>query len=141
MTARDAIIARLLADPAVASAVADRITPHWAPQGVEPPYIVVSQISATRPHHMGGPSGLVEARVQVDVFAEARAACEALASDVRRALDGYRGAVSAGASTLILQQCHLDNELYELESWDEYAEAPALARVTQDYLIAHHESV
>ena len=145
MIARDALIERLLTGTAVAALVADRIYPHWAPQGITPgqAYLVVLQISAVRTHHTLGASGLVEARVQVDVFAGSLRAADELAKAVRQRLDGYRGPITVGtggtAETLTLQQCHLDNEVPDIESWDPYAEAPAWSRVTQDYLIAHAE--
>jgi len=139
ITGRDAIIELLLTDLSVASMAGERISAVWATEEVETPYIVVTTISKDRPHHMGGPSKLVEARLQVDMFAGTRRQCDLLADAVRQALDGHTGTVTIGAESLTLQQCHLDSDQDDIEAWDEFAEAPDYFRTTHDYLVVYHE--
>ena len=139
MTGRDALIELLIQDPSVTGMVGDRISAVWATEGIETPYIVVTTISRGRHHHMGGPSRLVESRIQVDMFADTRRSCDLLADAVRQALDGYTGTVSVEGESLTLQQCHLDNDLDDIEAWDEFAESPNYYRTTHDYLVVHHE--
>ena len=65
---------------------------HWvrAPQAAARPFIVLNRISGTRDYTMQGPSGYVQSRVQVDVYAETYTSAKATARQAIAALSGVR---------------------------------------------------
>lgn len=69
MDMREAFRARLVADPAVAAIVGDRV--YWSerPQGSPFPAIVLQVISDGRPQHMKGRQAMRPTRIQVDCMA------------------------------------------------------------------------
>lgn len=140
MTAKDALIRLLLSDAALAATVATRWSPQWVPEDDTLPYGCVSTISRTRAHNMEGPSGLVKARVQVDVFAATQRSADQIADRVRLCLDGYVGTVTAGAESLTLDAVLLDNDLDDVEREDEPSEN-RVARVTLDFLVFYRETL
>lgn len=136
MSGPNAIRKVLLADANVyaliGGATAGRVYPVRAPQAPELPFLVVTQIAATRVEHQPGtPAGLLEAVVQVDIFDEDTESASgvddarALAALVRQALDGYQGTVSP----YVIQGILIDGEF---EQWEEAVE---LYRVVQTYRV------
>lgn len=81
----------LLADSAVSAIVGTRV--NWAerPQASPLPAIVLHMVSDNNGHHMAGPDGLQETRVQVDAYADSYGSVKGLQRAVRAALDGYSG--------------------------------------------------
>lgn len=81
MDMQQALRARLIAAPAIASIVGDKV--HWVsrPQGEAPPAIVLTTVSDDRPKHLQGYQELRSTRVQCDCwsprYGEARALAEA----------------------------------------------------------------
>ncbi|MEY9196636.1 hypothetical protein ABIA16_001752 [Sinorhizobium fredii] len=69
---------------------------HWvrAPQGTVTPFAVLQVISSRDDYHAQGPSGLTDARVQVDAYAESYLAAKRLSDAILAVLSGYRGTVS-----------------------------------------------
>ncbi|CCE96154.1 hypothetical protein SFHH103_01657 [Sinorhizobium fredii HH103] len=69
---------------------------HWvrAPQRTATPYAVLQVISSRDDYHMQGPSGLTDARVQIDAYAESYLAAKRLSDAILGVLSGYRGTVS-----------------------------------------------
>lgn len=141
ITGRDAVIELLLSDSCITDVVGDRISSVWAEQDLQVPYIVVTTLAKERFHHMGGPSGLVEARIDVDIVAKTRRDCDLLADAVRKCLDGYTGEVCIGEQeSLFIQQCHLDGEEDDEERLDDAAEGPTLHLSIQSYIVIYSES-
>lgn len=62
-----------------------------SPQGLAPPRIVLWTISGGADYTLSGPSGLCDARVQVNCYGQSVAAAKGLAGQVRAALSGWRG--------------------------------------------------
>ncbi|MBB4185826.1 hypothetical protein GGE07_002476 [Sinorhizobium terangae] len=69
---------------------------HWvrAPQETVPPYAVLQVISSRDDYHSQGPSGLTDARVQIDAYAGTYLAAKRLSDAILAVLSGYRGIVS-----------------------------------------------
>lgn len=93
------------------------------------PAIALSLVSDFSEHVHTGPSGLIEQRIQLDIYAEDHDATDLLAEQVRVLLDGYRGPLGAGVTA---GHIHLENELDGDEvgtrSW----------RRIQDYLVGYN---
>lgn len=91
---RPGLRAHLLADPAIAAIVGDRIYPVHLPQGMRAACIVYNRVSEIETTHSKGPSALVSTRFQFDaVSASVDEAC-ALADAVKERLGGFAGAIT-----------------------------------------------
>lgn len=73
---------------------------YWgrAPQQPVParPYVVLSRISGVRGYHMRGGDGVMQSRVQIDIYADSYAAAATLGAAIIGVLSGYRGGVFRG---------------------------------------------
>ncbi len=67
----------------------------WNRQGIAAPRVVLTLVSGADPISHDGPTGLIERRVQVDVFAQAYADVLDAGDAIRRAVSGfYQGAIA-----------------------------------------------
>lgn len=66
-------------------------------QGATMPRITLTRVSGRPDYTMSGPSGLAEARVQIDCFAMTVGEAKRIAIDVRHALSGLRAHPISGA--------------------------------------------
>ena len=82
--------ALLLADPAIAGLVEDRIDWGERPQGAPYPAIVMNVIGNIEGHHMNGPDGLFQGRVQLDCYGLTYGAAKALSRAVISLLHCHR---------------------------------------------------
>ena len=91
MNIEKAIYSILSSTPAVTGIVASNIFPVFVPQPGNDnlPAITYQQISGIRDHVMTGPTGLVEARFQINCWSKTYKETEDLANAVRTTLDGY----------------------------------------------------
>lgn len=108
-----------------------------APQNVATPFVVFQRISSERWRSINAPSGIGQALMQVDAYANSYQAARELAEDIENALDGYRGTVTLGgtspAQTVKIGGITLQNDVDLL---DQTAE-PFLYRVSADYLVTY----
>jgi hypothetical protein len=110
-----------------------------APQGISPPYIVLSTISATRSHSYGGDSGFVAYRIQASCFAVSETAAVTVAKSVRLKLQNYINGNSAvkmgGTGGLWVQDILLDGELCF------YEDDTKLFHIPLDFIVSHYEKM
>jgi hypothetical protein len=127
----ESLIALLLADPGVAAVAGDRV--HWLrrPQGEATPALVLSRVGGGHAFTYGGRDDLVEARVQIDAWAERLADVKALARAVNALLSGYR------ATSGSIRSAFLNAERDGLQDADPFG---TLARVSLDFTIWHQEN-
>lgn len=127
--------AKLLSTAAVKAIVADRGFPDVLPQKVTLPAYTFTLISDVPSHHMGGISGLSEARVQIDCYAATRTIANQLAEAVRIAIDAQRGTFG----TESVRTCHLENTF---SSPEQPVDGSSEWRyvTTQDYLVWYVQS-
>lgn len=129
MTIEAGLNTHLLADSNVTGLVGARIYPLKAPQDADLPAIAYQKISGPRDETQSGPSGLVEARMQITCLGSTYSEAKSVAEVVRGSIDGFSGtmgSVSVGA-------CHLDNEI---DGWAATFEKPT---VRHDYLIWYQD--
>lgn len=73
---------------------------YWArvPQAPVParPYVVLHRISGVRGYTFQGDDGLVQSRVQIDVYGDNYGACRAQSDAIIGILSGYRGGIFRG---------------------------------------------
>lgn len=92
----EAVRAILVGDSALAALVGTRVNWMLRPQQVTAlPAVILRTVSAPREYDMAGPCGLVDSRLQVDVWAETYGAAKVAARAAMAALSGFRG-TSAG---------------------------------------------
>lgn len=109
----------------------DRLHFVGAPPGTEPPYGVITIISAPREDTHAGGDGVVEARIQIDWFADTDTEATARFEETQTALEGF-GFVGV-RSGIVVSRCLLDNE------YDNYEPDTGLHRKSLDYLIQYEE--
>lgn len=142
MTIRDirpALRAYLLADADVSEAVGEnRIYPSTLPQK-EPtlPAVVLNLVTETTDYHMQGPSGLVQARYQVDCWARTPDDAVDLAALVKDRLSGLRGAILASSSSPS-DEVEVRG-LFADQGSDDYDSVADLYTRRRDYLIWYTE--
>lgn len=116
-----------------------RVTALRAPQNSKAPFIIYQRTDSERWRSVNGPSGMAQATVQVDVYADEYAACKQLAGEVEDVLDGYRGFVAYGADSPQMQiriagiSLQSDSDLLDQE------EEPFLYRNIAQYLITYEQ--
>lgn len=105
-----ALVAKLLATAGVTALSSQRINWSRRPQGETIPAgkasIVLHRISGQPDIHHGGPSGLVESRIQVDCWAATYSAAKATARAIEAAITAQRFTQGAIRFDVIL----VDNE-------------------------------
>ena len=87
MIIESALRAVIIADAGV-KAVTTRCYYNYIPQSPTYPLIVIQRVTGSRIHHLGGPSGAVRPRFQIEAWAETYSAAKGLANLIRAALDG-----------------------------------------------------
>lgn len=112
-----------------------------APDKAPAPYVIVQRRDSERlGRAINGPSGLVQATIQIDTYAEDRWQAKNLALLIEQALDGYSGSVSiTGTSPMEVCKfsgisCQNDLDLYDK------TDAPFLFRVSSDYLVTYEQT-
>lgn len=117
-----------------------RIYHTIAPQNAQDPYVIIQRVDSSRVRSINGPSGMVQATVQVDVYGQSRYAVKDRALLIESALDGYMGQVSiTGTSPMLVCKfagisCQNDVDLFD------ETDEPQLHRVSSDYLVTYEQT-
>lgn len=131
MTAETAMRKYLLAVPAVAGLVGDRIGPIPLPQAPELPAITFQRISTPRQLRLAGPSGLAAARVQLDIWAQSH-------SQAREVFEAVR--LNADGQSALVEGFEVQKFGVEGGPRDFYEHETKLHRVSTDLVIYHVEA-
>jgi hypothetical protein len=129
VTLEEGLNTHLLADGTVTGLVGTRIYPLQAPQDADLPALVYQRISGPRDQTQSGPSGLVEARMQLTYLGATYSEAKSVAEAVRGSIDGFSGTMGG----IAVNACQLDNEI---DGWAATFEKPT---VRHDYLIWYQE--
>lgn len=114
----------LLATPAVAALVADRVIPLLIPLDAPRPAIAYQRVSTPeREDAHDGPLGPATARIQLTCEGRTYAEAKALARAVRRSLRAYRGLMGSGATVLEVFSTRVSNDV---DGYSEAAQAPVV---------------
>ena len=127
MIIESALRAIIIADNGV-KAVTTRCYYNYIPQSPTYPLIVIQRVTGSRIHHLGGPSGAVRPRFQIEAWAETYSAAKGLANLIRAALDG-KEYTEDGVKFSCLSQAEIDG----------YEEAVNAHRIIQDYSVRYTE--
>lgn len=96
-----------------------QVSPLTAPDGTVAPYITYQRISANSENVLSGSSGVVNTRMQIDVYADSYAQAQTIAAQV----DALMAAWSVQNVSVLSQ--------------DIYEDLVKLYRISQDYSIWH----
>ena len=111
-----------------------------APQNVTQPFIIYRRTDSDRIRHINGPSGLVFASFQIDVYANKPYDAKDIASAIQTKLDGFRDTVYYGSNSpqdsIRIAGISLQNEFDDLSEQD--AE-PYLYRNTMIFLVKYEQ--
>ena len=132
----DAVYAILTGDSDVSGLVGTRIYQHVAPQGTVQPLITFSRIGAQHESHMGGATGLANARIQVTSWDDTPEDAMTLAEHVRDALVPFKGS-SGGAE---ISAVFLDGDSTDFEQLTAGREN-FVYNVSQEYTFWFGESI
>lgn len=121
----------LINDSEITEYVGERIYYVQAVQEVQPPYIVITKVSAPRVHSHDGYSNLANPRIQFSVLTETYHEAKLIARAIQRILQGYRGV----SEDVHIQMCLYMNEV------DMFEEQSGLYHVAVDYEIFHREMI
>lgn len=117
-----------------------RIYAMRAPQNAKEPFIIYQRVSSERWRHLQGPSGMVQAMMQIDFYHATYNGARDLALAMEAALDGFRGTVAYGGdspqATVRFGDISCQNDVDIFDQTD----APFLYRVSADYLITYEQS-
>ena len=127
MILESALRAAIIADDGV-KAVTTRCYYNYIPQSPTYPLIVMQRVTGNRIHHLGGPSGAVRPRFQIEAWAETYAAAKGLANLIRAALDGKEH-TQGGVTFSCLSQAEIDG----------YEDTVEAHRIIQDYSVRSTE--
>jgi hypothetical protein len=102
-----------------------------APQDVRAPYLIHSREGTDRDFCLQGPTGLADARIEIDAYSPSKLEALKLSGRVRQALNGFRGTVS----DVEILACRLDTDS------DVFVDGtdPKLFGVPSFYLISYRE--
>lgn len=134
---RNALRALLIGDDDIDGVITaseiSRIYPVVLPQGIILPSIVYNLITEGTDYHMQGPSGLIQARYQIDCWAQTQDAAVSLANLVKDKLSGFRGLVPFGSESP--QEEIIIRGVFHDQGRDDYDPVAKLFRRQCDYLI------
>jgi hypothetical protein len=126
----------IIADPAVAMILGQRVWPVLAPASASLPFATWRRTAVTRTQGLGGPIGASTVQLAVDVYATTYEEVREAADAIRSSLDGWGGAVSEYVS---VRNVSLDSEsdgFVQLAGGD----LPPVYQVTQSYSILWQET-
>lgn len=132
MPASKAVHGRLRDHAGTAALISGRIYVGAAPAGVAMPYVVVQRISGGSFDDFSGASGVGFASVQVDVYGTTPDSVNAVRTQVRDALLGFRGAM--GDDSLAVRFCSLDGDREDASEPDSSSDAWTYRRSLDFYM-------
>jgi hypothetical protein len=127
-TLEEALVLQLQNDAGVSALVSTRIYPLVVPQDATLPAIAYQRISGPRAYSHSGPTGAVQARMQITSVASDYSGAKALSAAVRSAMRSFRGTGGLDVDAVF--------EENESDTWMDRFNMPV---VRQDFLIHYRE--
>jgi hypothetical protein len=126
----------LVAAPAVAEIVGDRVYPVIAPASAAIPFITWRRQAVQREATLSGPSGIASVTLAVDMYATTYEAVRELADRCRLTLDGFGGSLGNWISVRNVSLLNESDGFVQLAGGD----LPPVYSVTQTYTILWQEN-
>jgi hypothetical protein len=125
----------LVAAPAVAEIVGDRVYPVIAPASAAIPFVTWRRQAVQREATLSGPAGIATVTLAVDMYATTYEGVRELADRCRVVLDGFNGALGNWISVRNVSLLSESDGFVQLAG----GELPAVYSVTQTYTILWQE--
>jgi hypothetical protein len=125
----EALAAKVTGTTAISALIGSRYYPIRLPERVTYPAVQYQRISGPRVRSHTGPSSLAHPRFQLTVWATSYASAKAVATQLRIALDGFKGTLSG----IRVDEIRLESDR------DDYDEGTNLYRIDLDFIIWHQE--
>ena len=106
-----------------------------APHGQKGRFIIYQRIDKKKWRSINGPSGMAQALIQIDCYAEDYDDATALGDAVELLLDGYKDEVVHTEGTTRIAGISLQNSVDLLDETDE----PPLFRINADYRVTYRQ--
>jgi hypothetical protein len=117
-------------DGTVAGLVSTRIYPLFnVPQNTKLPYITYYRSGDSHVYHLLGESGLIQADIELDIFATTDSSMRSLADAVRLAIAGVTGTVTVGSDSVVLLETHIKNTFDGTDPPPDGSSTPVFQRV------------
>jgi hypothetical protein len=134
---RFGLVELLTSNASINAIVAGRVYPVKMKQGETRDSIVYNRITEFETYKMDGPSGLVSARYQFDVWSRSADSATLLSNLVKEQFGGYRGRVAFDPPSL---DNYVDVQLIEVVTGrDGYDNEALMYLVSKDYFIWYEE--
>lgn len=133
-----------ICEPALFELIKDVLTgaPVYAlraPDGAQGPFIIYQRTDSERWRSINGPSGIAQAWIMIDCYAEKYFTAKQMGTDIEAILDGYRGTVLYGDNSpqdsVVICGISLQNDEDLLDQTDE----PVLFRHSASYLVTYKQ--
>jgi hypothetical protein len=125
----------LVAAPAIAELIGDRVYPVIAPASAAIPFIVWRRQAVQRESTLAGPAGVATVTLAVDMYATTYEAVRELADRCRAVLDGFNGALGNWISVRNVSLLNESDGFVQLAGGD----LPPVYSVTQTYTVLWQE--
>jgi len=112
-----------------------RVYALQAPQNSKTPFVVFQRIESERWRSVNGPSGMAQARLQVDAYGDDYYTVKELAADIEAALDGFRGTVEFDGGSVNIGGISLQTD----EDLLDQTMPPQLYRNRAEYLVTYQQ--
>jgi hypothetical protein len=126
---------QLVATPAVALLIGDRVYPVIAPASAAIPFLTWRRQAVVREQSLGGPVGLPTVTLALDLYAETYEGVRDVADACREALDGWGGSLGNSISVRLVSLLNESDGFIQLAGGD----LPPVYSVTQTYTILWQE--
>jgi hypothetical protein len=136
LTIEAGLVTKLTTTAGLTALISTRVYLERIPQGGTLPCLTYQRISTPRvlTHDTSGSAGTAYPRFQFDAWAATYLSAKAITDALRAALNGFKGTITSGADTVVVQAALIDTETSapDLEA--------DLARVRSEYVIWHVEA-
>jgi hypothetical protein len=131
LTIEAGLVAKLTTTAGLTALISTRVYLERIPQGATLPCITYQRIDTPRvlTHDTSGSAGTAYPRFQFDAWATTYASAKAITDALRAALSGFKGTITSGADTVVVQAALVDGETSQPD-----LEAD-LARVRSEYIL------
>jgi hypothetical protein len=136
LTIEAGLVYKLTTTAGLTALISTRVYLERIPQGATLPCLTYQRISTPRvlAHDTSGSAGTASPRFQFDAWATTYASAKAITDALRAALSGFKGTITSGADTVVVQAALVDGETSQPD-----LEA-GLARVRSEFVIWHLEA-
>ena len=136
LTLEAGLVYKLTNTAGISNLISTRTYLARIPQGATLPCLTYQRISTPRlhAHDSSGSAGTAHPRFQFDAWATTYSSAKAITDALRAALNGFKGTITSGADSVVVQCALVEDEVPEPDL------GAGLERIRSDYFIWHIEA-